>query len=228
MSPVKRAVGSIGARFAPREARRSLSRGATASVAVVSGWLFFNLLAYGSLLIPAGEEESLLAKRSSSAPRDQRIASLPNTPFFGRAPVKTEKQPEVDLTNIPITQLNLVLSGVLDNSSKDKASALVAEKGKPAQRLYVGDTLPGGAELYSVAVDHIILRRNGRMEKLTYPDEDGRPSVPLRNFTNYASQAAAISEASEAGRGEKQQSIRERLEELRKLARERRAEHQTN
>ncbi|WP_244506096.1 type II secretion system protein N [Microbulbifer marinus] len=195
-----------------------------ASIAVVAGWSFFNLFAYGALLIPAGEEDSLLAKRSSNAPTAGRVASLPSTPFFGRAPVKTEKQPEVDLANIPITQLNLVLSGVLDSSAKDKASALVAEKGKPAQRLYVGDTLPGGAELYSVAVDHVILRRNGRMEKLTYPDEDGRPSVPLRNYTNLSSRAADVSAASGASQGEKQQSIRERLEELRKLARERRAE----
>lgn len=224
MSAVKRAVGSIGARFAPRESRKPLQRSAVASIAVVAGWLFVNLLAYGSLLLPGEEEESLLAERSS-APRAQRAVSLPNTPFFGIAAVKTaDKQPEVDLANIPITQLNLVLSGVLDNSSKDKASALVAEKGKPAQRIYIGDSLPGGAELYSVAVDHIVLRRNGKMEKLTYPDEDGRPSVPLQKYTDYARQAAEISAASTADRSEKQQSIRERLEELRALARERRAE----
>ncbi|WP_323844154.1 type II secretion system protein N [Microbulbifer magnicolonia] len=223
MSPVKRAVGSIGARFAPREPRKPLARSAMVSIGVVAGWLFFNLLAYGALLIPAGEEESLLAKRSSHVPA-QRVTSLPSTPFFGRAAVKPTQQPEVDLTNIPITQLNLVLSGVLDSSAKDKASALVAEKGKPAQRLYVGDTLPGGAELYSVAVDHVVLRRNGKMEKLTYPDEDGRPSVPLQKYTDYARQAAEISASSDASRSDKQQSIRERLEELRNLARERRAE----
>lgn len=224
MSAVKRAVGSIGARFAPRESRKPLPRSAVASIAVGAGWLFVNLLAYGSLLLPGEEEESLLAERSS-APRAQRAVSLPNTPFFGVVPVKTvDKQPEVDLANIPITQLNLVLSGVLDSSSKDKASALVAEKGKPAQRIYIGDTLPGGAELYSVAVDHIVLRRNGKMEKLTYPDEDGRPSVPLQKYANYARQAAEVSAASATDRSEKQQSIRERLEELRALARERRAE----
>ncbi|MFC6979740.1 type II secretion system protein N [Microbulbifer taiwanensis] len=143
MSAVKRAVGSIGARFAPRESRKPLPRSALASIGVIAGWLFINLLAYGALLIPSDGEESLLADRSGAGVRPQRAASLPNTPFFGKAPVKTEKEPEVDLANIPITQLNLVLSGVLDNSAKDKASALVAEKGKPAQRLYVGDTLPG-------------------------------------------------------------------------------------
>lgn len=224
MFAVKRVAGSFGAAMAPGEARKSLSRSAQASIAVVGGWLLLNLAAYGGLILPDRQQGSLLAERSGRAPSTQRVETLPNTPFFGIAAVASDKpQPEMDLANIPITQLNLVLSGVLDNSSKEKASALVAEKGKPAQRLYVGDKLPGGAELYSVAVDHIVLRRNGKMEKLTYPDEDGRPTVPLQKYSNYARQAAAIGGASNSGRGEKQQSIRERLEELRNLARERRA-----
>ncbi|MGL6161827.1 type II secretion system protein N [Microbulbifer sp.] len=201
-----------------------MPRSTLASAAVVGGWLLLNLAAYGALVVPDNSEESLLARRSVQASAVGRVESLPNTPFFGRAPVKaTTQQPEVDLANIPITQLNLVLSGVLNNSAKDKASALVAEKGKPAQRVYIGDSLPGGAELYSVAVDHIVLRRNGKMEKLTYPDEDGRPSVPMRQIANYARQAVEASASSAASSSEKQQSIRERLEELRELARERRA-----
>lgn len=225
MSAVQRAMGSIGKALTPHAGRVAMSRSAKASAGVIGGWLAVNLLAYGALIIPGAPEESLLAERSASSARIARAENLPNTPFFGRAAVEAEKsEPEVDLANIPITQLNLVLSGVLNNSSKDKASALVAEKGKPAERLYVGDKLPGGAELYSVAVDHIVLRRNGKMEKLTYPDEDGRPSVPLQKYTNYARQAAQMRNDSGASRSEKQQSIRERLEELRNLARERRAE----
>lgn len=221
MSAVKQAFVSIGAVVGRR---KSLPRSTLASTAVVGSWLLFNLAAYGALVVPDNSEESLLARRSVQASAVGRVESLPNTPFFGRAPVKAAtQQPEVDLANIPITQLNLVLSGVLDNSAKDKASALVSEKGKPAQRVYIGDSLPGGAELYSVAVDHIVLQRNGKMEKLTYPDEDGRPSVPMRQIANYARQAVEASASSAASRSEKQQSIRERLEELRELARERRA-----
>lgn len=224
MSAVKRAIVSIGAVFGRREARGPLPRSVLASAAVIAGWLLLNLVAYGALLIPGDSEESLLARRSEQVSAVGRVESLPDTPFFGRAPVKADtREPEVDLANIPITQLNLVLSGVLNNSAKDKASALVAEKGKPAQRVYIGDSLPGGAELYSVAVDHIVLQRNGKMEKLTYPDEDGRPTVPMRQIANYARQAVRASGDSAASRSEKQQSIRERLEELRELARERRA-----
>lgn len=223
MSAVQRVKGAFGARFSQGEPRKPLPRSAMASIAVVAGWLLVNFASYASLLMPAGEEDSLLAKRTS-APAAQRSASIPSTPFFGTAKVKAETQPEVDLANIPITQLNLVLSGVLDNSAKDRASALVSEKGKPAQRVYIGDTLPGGAELYSVAVDHIVLQRNGKMEKLTYPDQDGRPSAPRQRYSNAARQAVQAAVSSGASRGDKQQSIRERLEELRALARERRAD----
>lgn len=226
MSAVQRVISSIGAAFSRRSTRKGMSLGARASIGVIGGWLSINLLAYGALLVPGqSEEDSLLADRGGAAARPAPVESLPNTPFFGRAAVETEdSEPEVDLANIPITQLNLVLSGVLNNSTKEKASALVAQKGKPAERVYVGDSLPGGAELYSIAVDHIVLRRNGKMEKLTYPDVDGRPSVPLRRYSNRARRAAQTSARSAASRSEKQQSIRERLEELRNLARQRRAE----
>ncbi|MEW5249035.1 type II secretion system protein N [Microbulbifer sp. 2201CG32-9] len=227
MSAIQRVTGSLRSVFAPSQPGRRLSRGVLASVVVAAGWLSVNLLAYASILAPAGED-SLLVVRDGNLPSAGQSTTIPDTPFFGRAEVKQEAEPDVDLANIPITQLNLVLSGVLDNSTKDKASALIAEKGKPAQRLYVGDRLPGGAELFSVAIDHIVLRRNGKMEKLTYPDHDGRPNVPLSRYTgrNVAGRAVEVNAANAAARAEKQQSIRERLKELRSLARERREARQ--
>ncbi|MDP5209061.1 MULTISPECIES: type II secretion system protein N [unclassified Microbulbifer] len=227
MFPLPRAVGSIGTRFRQGGPRKALSRSTMAASAVGLLWLSGNLFAYGALFMPAKPQVSLLAERT---PRDANVsqpASIPNTPFFGLAETKKkEVVPEVDLANLPATQLNIVLSGVLDSSNKGNASALVAEKGKPAKRLYVGDALPGGAELYSVEVDHVVLRRNGRMEKLTYPEVDGRPDVPIRNYSNLARRASQNSARSTVRRAENQQSIRERMEKLRELARERRAQLQ--
>ncbi|MCO1335119.1 hypothetical protein MO867_12335 [Microbulbifer sp. OS29] len=228
MSPLTRALGSIGSMFSRGESNKALSRGTLAASAISLLWLSGNLLAYGSLLVPEGPQDSLLAERKSSrGGTPSQAATLPSTPFFGRAePKKAAEAPEVDLDSLPLTQLNIVLSGVFDNSDKTKASALVSEKGKPSKRLYVGDQLPGGAELYSVEVDHVVLRRNGRMEKLTYPEVDGRPNVPLKNFTNSRPRTSSTSSRSTAKRGENQQNIRERMEKLRELARERRAQRQ--
>ncbi|WP_105104088.1 type II secretion system protein N [Microbulbifer pacificus] len=227
MSLVKRTITSAlqgPASSAASAARRSL----LATSAVVGGWLAINLMAYGHLVMAADADSGLLAERSTRTVGTNSAVSLPATAFFGVAPLKTEAAPEIDLANIPITQLNLVLSGVLSSSVTDRASALVSERGKPAERVYVGHKLPGGAEVYSVEVDHIILRRNGQMEKLTYPDADGRPTVP-KQYANYARQAAEVISANAASdRADKQQSIRERLEQLREMARERQGARSAN
>ena len=220
MSLVKRTISS--ALQNPGSPASTAKRSLLATVSVVGGWLAVNLMAYGHLAVPGDSgAESLLVERSSHSTSRNTTASLPTTAFFGVAPVKPVDEPEIDLANIPITQLNLVLSGVLSSSVNDHASALIAERGKPAERVFVGQTLPGGAEVYSVEVDHIILRRNGQMEKLTYPDAEGRPTVP-KQYANYARQAAKVISANGgADRADKQQSIRERLEQLREMARER-------
>lgn len=222
MSLVNRTIASVANRSGGTSSNKRFSRSLLATAAVVGGWLSVNLLAYGSLAFPSGGGDSLLVERSArSVDSPASAVSLPATPFFGVAAVETEAAPELDLANIPITQLNLVLSGVLSSSVNDRASALVSERGKPAERVYVGQTLPGGAEVFSVEVDHIILRRNGQMEKLTYPDADGRPTVP-KQYADYTQQAArAVSARASADRSEKQQSIRERLEQLREMARQR-------
>lgn len=225
MSLVKRTISSAlqnPAASGGNTARRSL----LATAAVVGGWLAVNVMAYGHLAVPSEADGGLLAERSIRSTQSNAAASLPTTPFFGVAPVKNEAEPELDLANIPITQLNLVLSGVLSSSVNDHASALVAERGKPAERFYVGQSLPGGAEVYSVEVDHIILRRNGQMEKLTYPDADGRPTVP-KQYANYAREASrVISANASSNRADKQQSIRDRLEKLREMARQRQGAQQ--
>ncbi|MFA0791756.1 type II secretion system protein N [Microbulbifer echini] len=227
MSPLRRAIGSVNNGFGQGDARRAFSRGTMAASAVGLLWVSGNLLAYGSLLMPSEPEESLLAERKDNRLGAPQASSIPNTPFFGYAEAKKqEATPEVDLSSIPVTQLNIVLSGVLDNSDKNKASALVAEKGKAAKRLFVGDSLPGGAELYSVEVDHVVLRRNGRMEKLTYPEVDGRPNVPLKNYSSLTRKSRQSGTKSTARREASQESIRERMEKLRELARERRAQRQ--
>ncbi|AQQ67623.1 hypothetical protein Mag101_08215 [Microbulbifer agarilyticus] len=220
MSLVKRTLSS--ALQNPGSAASTAKRSLLATVAVVGTWLTTNMLAYGDLVIPSEDAaDSLLAERSSRSTARSNPSSIPPTAFFGVAAVKPTAEPEIDLANIPITQLNLVLSGVLSSSVADHASALVAQKGKPAERVYVGQALPGGAEVYSVEVDHIILRRNGQMEKLTYPDADGRPTVP-KQYENYARQAAKVIGANRApADGDRQESIRERLKQLREMARER-------
>ncbi|MCH9692544.1 MAG: hypothetical protein K0U59_10885 [Gammaproteobacteria bacterium] len=224
MSIVKRAVASVVARIkAGSEQTASISRGTLAAGGVICGWLLLNVAVYGDLIMPDAGDDGLLARRSANlAPTSPGVTSFPDTPFFGVAPEKTlQQQAEIDLTNIPITQLNLVLSGVFDSTVDERASVLVAERGQPAQRYYLGEKLPSGAEVYTVATDHLVLRRNGKMEKLTYPQADGRPKLA----NNYGGSRRGLESVYNSNVSEDQrQSIRERLEKLREMAKSRQAE----
>lgn len=68
------------------------------------------------------------------------------------------------------TRLPLELHGVFVADDADASAAIVAQKGKPGLLYSVGDTLPGNAKLIEVHTDHIVLRRGGARETLTFPE----------------------------------------------------------
>lgn len=68
------------------------------------------------------------------------------------------------------TRLPLQLQGVfVAEQVEEQSAAIVAQKGKPGRRYRLGDKIPGNAVLVAVFADHIILRRAGSREKLTFP-----------------------------------------------------------
>lgn len=70
--------------------------------------------------------------------------------------------------NAPTTRLNLELLGIFMSDDRKETAAIVAEKNKEGELFYLGDTLPGNAELYEVLDDHVLIRRNGNIEKLMF------------------------------------------------------------
>lgn len=86
--------------------------------------------------------------------------------LFGSA----KKNPEKPIQQkIPETRLNLVLKGTFTHEDSTKASALIAVANKTAEHYFVGDEIPGGAELIIVGKGEITLRRNGQDELLKLP-----------------------------------------------------------
>ena len=113
----------------------------------------------------------------------------------------------------PETRLSLELKGVFSSNLSDSSAALIAERGKTADYYRVGDRLPGGATLERVASNHVELRRNGRLERLSFSppgtvmpgssSESVEPSSPLVN-------------SAPPGAGEHRvEALRERLRQLR-------------
>ncbi|MCZ6709904.1 MAG: PDZ domain-containing protein [Gammaproteobacteria bacterium] len=68
------------------------------------------------------------------------------------------------------TRLPLELQGVFVAEISADSAAIVAQKGKKGTLYAIGQTLPGNAELVEVHTDHIVLRRAGVRETLTFPE----------------------------------------------------------
>lgn len=68
------------------------------------------------------------------------------------------------------TSTNLVLRGVVVSRPASKSTALISASGAPPKSINIGEALPGGATLESVAADHVVLAVAGRREILRFPD----------------------------------------------------------
>lgn len=104
-------------------------------------------------------------KKPSSSP--SALSSFSQTAkLFGQDTVKPQ---EVAPEQLPETRLNLILKGTFTHENSEKASALIAESNKSTARFFVGNEIPGGAELIAIRKGEVILRRNGQDELLKLP-----------------------------------------------------------
>lgn len=70
--------------------------------------------------------------------------------------------------DMPQTDLKFVLVGAMTNSDAAKASALITTD-KQTSRFFVGDTIATGVVLQEVRADAVVLKRNGKLETLSFP-----------------------------------------------------------
>lgn len=153
--------------------------------------------------------------------------SLSSISMFGHKS-QTEETPEEDLDNLPETNLQLMLRGVMSASGEFPGSALVEDNKRITEAYVVGDELPGNATLRAVRPDRIIIERSGALENLYFPEDEDRSGIDFAansadsgsdSEPDYAEQNARpasypgpeASQSSDARREE----IRQRLEQLR-------------
>ena len=111
-----------------------------------------------------------------------------------------EAAPQSDKpTDAPETRLRLELLGVFQTADTDKASAIIAEKGKEGELYRIGDSIPGNASLEEVYPDRVILRRAGRLETLRWSDSSlgGVSQVSRQPAVEREPQQSQITEGSE-------------------------------
>jgi general secretion pathway protein C len=117
------------------------------------------------------------------------IAQLKTLAVFGKAEPPKQEQPAVVETQATVTQLNLVLVGVIVGSDENSSRAMIASGDK--QDLYaVNSPLPVGnnVTLSKVMNDRVIINNNGQYESLYLYQND--PNAPP--ISSQASSQAAV------------------------------------
>lgn len=104
------------------------------------------------------------------------LQTIQSSKLFGTAPSPKPVEQERPKP-LPETRLNLKLLGTFTSTESQSASALITDGSNESKRYFVGEQVPGNAELVAVYKDFVTLRRNGRDESLKFPrlsGEDGQ------------------------------------------------------
>ncbi|WP_133493383.1 type II secretion system protein N [Alcanivorax sp. 24] len=80
-------------------------------------------------------------------------------------------------SDAPETRMKLTLLGVFHNRMDQHGWAIIQPEGGEAGLYHVGDELIRGATLNALRVDHVLLKRGGRLEKLLLLDWEAMPGI---------------------------------------------------
>jgi general secretion pathway protein C len=118
------------------------------------------------------------------------IAQLKALAVFGKAEAPKQDQPAVIETQATVTQLNLVLVGLIVSSDESSARAMIASGDK--QDLYaVNAPLPAGnnVTLSKIMSDRVIINNNGQFESLwLYKSDPNAPAISQASLPQAAPQ----------------------------------------
>jgi len=115
----------------------------------------------------------LTSKKSaneSAAPQATRVGYA-SWNLFGQQQQRVAR-PVEQIKETPKTQLRLKLLGVVVGVNPQDSMATVAEQNGTTEDYKINESLPGNAILVDVESDYILLSRSGKLEKLTFDDQD--------------------------------------------------------
>lgn len=107
-----------------------------------------------------------LGTRTASGPAETDLTTLFNANLFGKS--EQEAPGVIDPSQVPLSSLNLVLTGVV--AAGPQSIALISVRGQPQAPFAIGEEVTHGAVLDSVYPDRAILQRNGILESLVLED----------------------------------------------------------
>lgn len=127
------------------------------------------------VLLPAQPAVNTVSLSPAHATSTQSQATVYT--LFGRSPSATSLKPVPEGVlegDIPVSSLQLTVTGILASRQTDRAIVIIAKDGRQFSR-GVGDAVPGyEARIVTISADRIVLEHQGRYEALyLYRDEVG-------------------------------------------------------
>ena len=138
---------------------------------------------------------NLSQQQNKFTERKYNIGSISNLYLFGK-PQRMSATPEQSMVasiNVTETRLNLKLMGLRHGFGTIPSSAIIEGPNKKQKIYYIGDKLPsGGAVVEDIFIQHMIISRQGKHEKLTLftalnTKQVSEPLVSARSFTDLTS-----------------------------------------
>lgn len=125
------------------------------------------------LVATSSDEPIMLAQASSMVEKkvEGHAGAIAQFHLFGKAGLVALRKVD-KLMTAPKTRLRLSLKGVFTAEQGGASGAIVEEIGKSSDYYSLGETLPGNAVLEAVYSDRILLRRNGKLETLSFDDTE--------------------------------------------------------
>jgi type II secretory pathway component PulC len=134
------------------------------SILAVAGILFsYTLISmfinwYGDFTLTKHAPATNINQNSNDS-EAQLIASISNQHLFGQAPIE-------DTDFLPITSLQLHLTGIEKNTQDNLSKVIISQAGQPGKVYTVGDEIAEGIKINAINNDSIVLSHEGRFEKL--------------------------------------------------------------
>lgn len=126
-------------------------------------------------IVPVTELQETVPPEVSNVPAPTRVAevqtSVSQWSLFGKVEVAPVAEVEQEIV-VPETRLNLTLLGVIASSTKATAKAIISDPSGNEDYYSVGMPVPGGATVEEIHPDHVMLRRNNRLEVLRLPQDE--------------------------------------------------------
>jgi general secretion pathway protein C len=130
----------------------------------VLGWQLVPLPAISETAIPPSSDNS--AVRNQSLSIRQKINRIASAELFGSALKEAVNVTPVEVEDAPESTLNYKLRGIYYSEDKELASAILQINNKDTKYFRLGDEIDKQIYIKQINPDHILISRQGRLEKL--------------------------------------------------------------